>query len=1061
MQLKISGGFQMIKKHWKVVLFILLALIILGVVLWFLVLKDFFFPKTEEISYLLPQENISYNADEEVEAALEKYAKGCETAKIIRDDKEAEKVTFALAFQGLSDPTVNSQVLDLLEKYDRKATFFVSGLLAAEDADTVQTIVKEGHELGNNALNAELYMEEMMPEEIIDNVVRSHKILQTLTDTNPDLLFCNSTLYTDSVCCAATAAGYNKVLLPSGGHFLNYNSFKSYKQTKEYLAKQSGDTILLIKMAGPLDMLEYEPKVEPDTPAKDKKPGVKAEETIVVTEENIVQVVEWLLRAMKEADYNTKMVRECKTQSNDEYIEELLEKGDGKEAEVYKKVLTPEAAVGLTFTGVPTEEGLAELLTLLTEKEARATFFITGVEAVEHAELFGAVTEAGFGVGNAGEVGESIVGKTTKEVYQEIFLGDRSIRGNMGIKSNYYMPQDGLYSRDGLKAAFVCGYSMVVPQNPMSMNNGALYCIDISKEGFMEEVKSLLNNAAKKKFAVYDIATLVSNSQEAPEIDQKFIDTLREKNGGKMVNERKMIYTIEKGVSFLFYGVSNKPVVMDIIEQMEARGYTGTFFVTYKEMRECPEQIGMILDAGNEIGIAYTESEEYPADFDSVVRYILTCQNYMEWRYGVTPCVFKLPYGTANDEIREAVSATGYRLVGHEITMIQSKFEEAQTADEIFNSYADKIHLKRGCLVYFHMNFLAADKVLEEDFEGETLCGNLMRRLIFDKLDTLTYVDVNNIKVLSTQYTVKNYSELWDTKEGYGIVSGGEGTVSMGNSYVSSLPTESQFSYISANYLGNPDAASIYQLPGFSDEEIKQLDKNGIATDNKVLFLTFDDWGTDESINQLLYVLKKHNVKATFFVITQNVQYNPNLLRAIAEDGHEVASHTHAHVPLANYVTQDDPYSDNPADLLYIYSALPENELVAFRNDIVQSYNTLYRYIGDVVVNERYSLSTNMRPPTLAVSKSSMEQVLDVGYTHIISGDFSTHDYEAASVEHLVNVLKNGIESGGQVRRIQNGSNIVMHMSESAQYTAEALDIMIPIWKSQGYSFARVDEYCH
>ena len=47
--------------------------------------------------------------------------------------------------------------------------------------------------------------------------------------------------------------------------------------------------------------------------------------------------------------------------------------------------------------------------------------------------------------------------------------------------------------------------------------------------------------------------------------------------------------------------------------------------------------------------------------------------------------------------------------------------------------------------------------------------------------------------------------------------------------------------------------------------------------------------------------MKKHHVKATFFVLTENVDKNPNLLRAIAADGHEIASHSNSHVPFATY----------------------------------------------------------------------------------------------------------------------------------------------------------------
>ena len=197
----------MIKKHRKAIMIAIIIIVVLCIAAWLLFFRDFLKTQEDDTTVMLPEETISYNADEDVAAAIKKYEEGCNGAKIIRDDTEPEEVTFAIAFQGLSDQTVNSQVLDLLEKYGQKGTFFVSGMMAAEDEDAVQTIIEEGHELGNNALNAESGMEKMTPEEVIESLVRSHKVLHTLTDTEPDLLYCNSTLYTDTVCQAATAAG--------------------------------------------------------------------------------------------------------------------------------------------------------------------------------------------------------------------------------------------------------------------------------------------------------------------------------------------------------------------------------------------------------------------------------------------------------------------------------------------------------------------------------------------------------------------------------------------------------------------------------------------------------------------------------------------------------------------------------------------------------------------------------------------------------------------------------------------------------------------------------------
>ena len=88
---------------------------------------------------------------------------------------------------------------------------------------------------------------------------------------------------------------------------------------------------------------------------------------------------------------------------------------------------------------------------------------------------------------------------------------------------------------------------------------------------------------------------------------------------------------------------------------------------------------------------------------------------------------------------------------------------------------------------------------------------------------------------------------------------------------------------------------------GFGQGLIAAADKTGVikTVHDNTVFLTFDDWGTDESINKLLYVLRKHHVKATFFIITRYMPSNPNLLRAIALEGHDIGSHTDLHQAMA------------------------------------------------------------------------------------------------------------------------------------------------------------------
>ena len=264
------------------------------------------------------------------------------------------------------------------------------------------------------------------------------------------------------------------------------------------------------------------------------------------------------------------------------------------------------------------------------------------------------------------------------------------------------------------------------------------------------------------------------------------------------------------------------------------------------------------------------------------------------------------------------------------------------------------------------------------------------------------------------------------------------------------MKTENEKSqYIIDHYIGTASVDKENRLPGFTEDEISKLDKTGRFTDDKVLFLTFDDWGTEQSLNELLYVLEKHNVKGTFFIKTEYVDSNPNLLRAIAEQGHQIASHTDGHIPLADS-TDEDENVDVP---------LTEAEALQLREDVVTSYNKLYKYTGDVTVDGKKALSKMFRPPTLAVSKIGISQIFDVGFEYSISGELSTGDYEAESYDDMLQRIQKRSLGGGNYAEIQNGSVIVMHMQENAKYTAQVLDTMIPKWKEEGYSFARIDEY--
>ncbi|HML45339.1 MAG TPA: polysaccharide deacetylase family protein, partial [Clostridia bacterium] len=262
--------------------------------------------------------------------------------------------------------------------------------------------------------------------------------------------------------------------------------------------------------------------------------------------------------------------------------------------------------------------------------------------------------------------------------------------------------------------------------------------------------------------------------------------------------------------------------------------------------------------------------------------------------------------------------------------------------------------------------------------------------------------------------------------------------------YPGQLP-EDFMGYVKKHYIGNPDVNSVDQLPGFTKEEVSMLDKRGkVDFVNDVAFFTFDDWGTDVPITKLLDVLRKHNVKATFCVRTRYVLDNPALLRAIAMEGHEIVSHTHNHLPLSNLREGD-----------WSFDELSDVQVQELKQDIQDSYDTLQNIVGDIRMdNGKPALSTFFRPPTLAVGRKGMEAVFDMGITYIVSGEYTSHDYEAESAEGLLRNLR---------LNVRNGTIVVMHFSDNSVNTADAVDQYLTMNETnqnrKQYSFARLSDY--
>jgi peptidoglycan-N-acetylglucosamine deacetylase len=68
-----------------------------------------------------------------------------------------------------------------------------------------------------------------------------------------------------------------------------------------------------------------------------------------------------------------------------------------------------------------------------------------------------------------------------------------------------------------------------------------------------------------------------------------------------------------------------------------------------------------------------------------------------------------------------------------------------------------------------------------------------------------------------------------------------------------------------------------------------------IETDKKTVALTFDDGPNPYATPQILDILKREDIKATFFLVGKWVEKYPELAKGIASEGHTIGGHTYSH----------------------------------------------------------------------------------------------------------------------------------------------------------------------
>ena len=200
------------------------------------------------------------------------------------------------------------------------------------------------------------------------------------------------------------------------------------------------------------------------------------------------------------------------------------------------------------------------------------------------------------------------------------------------------------------------------------------------------------------------------------------------------------------------------------------------------------------------------------------------------------------------------------------------------------------------------------------------------------------------------------------------------------------------------------------------------------STGKKRVFLTFDDGPSPIVTPLILDLLKQENVKATFFVLGNNVKNYPDLIKREFDEGHYIANHGYSH-----------KYSS-------IYSS-PEATL--------EEYNSTEQAIKDALGNQGYT-SRLFRFPGGSnggyyhnAKQDSKTFLMENGVVHL---DWNCLSKDAEGANSKETLLQNILDTAGE----KDSVVILMHDSNDKILTYETLKDIISYFRNQGYVFENI-----
>lgn len=215
---------------------------------------------------------------------------------------------------------------------------------------------------------------------------------------------------------------------------------------------------------------------------------------------------------------------------------------------------------------------------------------------------------------------------------------------------------------------------------------------------------------------------------------------------------------------------------------------------------------------------------------------------------------------------------------------------------------------------------------------------------------------------------------------------------------------------------------------GFSEEQIKIIENIYKDTGEKRVFLTFDDGPSKAVTPHILDILKKEKVKATFFVLGNNVEINQDLIKRAFQEGHYIANHGYSHVYSNIYKSKETVFDEYNKTEKAIQVALDNNDY----------HSNLFRFPGGSSGGK--------------YNKLKQEAIEEFKKNNITYLDWNALSNDSAGAKTKEELMENIIKTVGEKKSVV----ILMHDAGDKISTYETLPEIIKYLREKGYKFQNI-----